>query len=108
MSDYLDDIDDEKCIEFIKNYLPQDQKNLFTDDQLYYFMDVIDDYYVESGVLEAKPDAQGYVSIDLDAVTDYAVKEAKKDGIGEFTHDDVFFIVQGEMEYSDTFDDDNK
>ena len=32
--DFLqDDLDDEKTIEFIKNYLPQDLKNKFTDDE---------------------------------------------------------------------------
>ena len=32
----LEDEDDEKTIEFIKNYLPQDLKEKFTDDDLYY------------------------------------------------------------------------
>ena len=32
--DFLqDDLDDEKTIEFIKNYLPQDLKDKFTDDE---------------------------------------------------------------------------
>ena len=31
-----EDLDDEKTIEFIKSYLPQDLKDRFTDDQLYY------------------------------------------------------------------------
>ena len=39
--DFLqDDLDDEKTIEFIKNYLPQDLKNKFTDDEFYYFLDL--------------------------------------------------------------------
>ena len=32
----LEDDDDEKTIEFIKNYLPQELKEKFTDDDLYY------------------------------------------------------------------------
>ena len=40
--DFLqDDLDDEKTIEFIKNYLPQDLKNKFTDDEFYFFLDLI-------------------------------------------------------------------
>jgi hypothetical protein len=104
MADILDNADDEKCVEYIKNYLPQDLKGRFTDDQLYYFLDVIDDYYVSSGVLDAKPDKDGCVSIDLDVVTDFVVKEAKKDEVGEFSRDDIFFVVQGEMEYGDSID----
>ena len=34
-----------KTIEFIKNYLPQDMKEAFSDDDLYYILDLIVDYY---------------------------------------------------------------
>ncbi|MDR0972607.1 MAG: hypothetical protein LBM61_01305 [Prevotellaceae bacterium] len=98
--DFLaDDLDDEKTIEFIRNYLPQDLKGVFTDDQLYYFLDVMDEYYSESGILDEEPDAEGYVNIDLEQVANYIAKEARKDGVGEFSPDDLLFVVQGEMEY---------
>ena len=45
----LEDEDDEKTIEFIKNYLPQEIKDNFTDDDLYYILDLIVDYYTTSG-----------------------------------------------------------
>ena len=64
----LADADDEKTIEFIKNYLPQELKEKFSDDELYYFLDLIDEYYSESGILDAQPDADGYVDIDLEEV----------------------------------------
>ena len=97
-------LDDEKTIEFIKGYLPQDLKEKFSDDELYYFLDVIDDYYANSGILDAKPDDEGFIDIDLDKIVDYVIKEAKKDEIGEFEHDDILFVVQGEMEYTDTLE----
>ena len=99
-----DDLDDEKTIEFIKGYLPQDLKEKFSDDELYYFLDVIDDYYANSGILDAKPADEGFIDIDLDKIVDYVIKEAKKDEIGEFEHDDILFVVQGEMEYTDTLE----
>ena len=99
-----DDRDDEKTIEFIKGHLPQDLKKKFSDDELYYFLDVIDDYYANSGILDAKPDDEGFIDIDLDKIVDYVIKEAKKDEIGEFEHDDILFVVQGEMEYTDTLE----
>ena len=84
--DFLqDDLDDEKTIEFIKNYLPQDLKDKFTDDEFYYFLDLIDEYYTQSGILDAQPDADGCIDIDLEK---------------------ILFIVQGEMEYADTLDED--
>ena len=100
----LDAEDDAKAVEFIKNYLPQDLKDKFTDDDLFYILDLIAEYYTSSECLEAEPDEEGYIDIDLDEIVKYIVKEAKKDGMGPFEADDVFFVVQGEMEYADTLE----
>ena len=97
-----DDIDDEKTIEFIKNYLPQDLKEKFSDDEFYYFLDLIDEYYVESGILDAQPDADGCVEIDLEKIVDYIVKEAEKDDMGNYDPEEILFVVQGEMEYTES------
>lgn len=97
-----DDIDDEKTIEFIKNYLPQDLKEKFSDDEFYYFLDLIDEYYVESGILDAQPDADGCVEIDLEKIVDFIVKEAKKDDMGNYDPEEILFVVQGEMEYTES------
>ena len=97
-----EDLDDEKTILFIKNYLPQELKEKFSDDELYYFLDLIDEYYTESGVLDAQPDADGCVEIDLDKVADFIVKEARKDEMGDYNPEEIFFVVQGEMEYAES------
>jgi hypothetical protein len=98
----LEDEDDEKTIAFIKTYLPQELKDKFSEDDLYYMLDVIVDYYTTSGCLDAEPDKDGYISIDQDEIVDYIVKEAKKDGMGPYSPDDVLFVVQGEMEYGNS------
>ena len=95
--------DDRKTVEFIKNYLPQDLKGKFSDEDLFYFLDVIVDYYTTSGVLEKQPDKDGFVDIDQDEIVDYIIKAAKKDKMGEFEHDDILFVVEGEMEYARQF-----
>lgn len=98
----LEDADDEKTIEYIKNYLPQELKEKFSDDELYYFLDLMDEYYAESGILDAQPDKDGYVNIDLEEVAAFVVKEAKKDEVGEFDAEEILFVVQGEMEYGNS------
>ena len=98
----LSDADDEKTIEFIGNYLPQELKDKFSEDELYYFLDLIDEYYSESGILDAQPDADGYVDIDLEQVVEYIVQEAKKDEVGEYDPEEILFVVQGEMEYGNS------
>lgn len=98
----LEDADDEKTIEFIKNYLPQELKGKFSDDELYYFLDVMVDYYPTSGCLDAQPDADGYINIDQDEIVDYIIREAKKDEMGEYASEDILWVVQGEMEYGNS------
>lgn len=98
----LEDEDDEKTIEFIKNYLPQELKGKFTDAELYYILDLIVDYYTTSGCLDVQPDDDGYINIDQEEIVNYIVKESRKDGIGNFSADDLLFVVQGEMEYGNS------
>lgn len=96
--------DDARTIEFIRNYLPQELKERFTDEELYYFLDVIVDYYANSGVLDAAPDKDGYIDIDLDKVVDYVVKQAAKDKMGTYATEDILWVVQGEMEYGESLE----
>lgn len=98
----MDDLDDDKTVEFIRNFLPAELKEKFTDDDLYYFIDVIADYYFSSGLLDAKPDVDGCVEVDTDKIVDYIVKEAKKDKIGDFLPEDIVLVVQAEMEYGES------
>lgn len=93
--------DDLRTVEFIKNYLPQELKGLFTDEQLFYFLDVIIEYYAESGVLDATPDAEGFIDIDIEAIAQHLARQAKKDNMGTFSPEDLRWVVEGEMEYAE-------
>ena len=107
--DFLkDDLDDEKTIEYIKNYLPQELKEKFSDDEFYYFLDLIDEYYSESGILDVEPDEEGCVEEDLGQIVDYIVKEAHKDEMGDNDPEEILFVVQGELEYTESLDDDEE
>ena len=92
--DFLqNDVDDEKTIEYIKNYLPQELKEKFSDDEFYYFLDLIDEYYSESGILDAQPDADGYIEIDLGKIVDYIVKRiTARNCIADSSSDSVWLI----------------
>lgn len=107
--DFLkDDLDDEKTIEYIKNYLPQELKEKFSDDEFYYFLDLIDEYYSESGILDVEPDEEGCVEVDLGQIVDYIIKEAHKDEMGDYDPEEILFVVQGELEYTESLDDDEE
>lgn len=97
-----DDIDDQKTVEYIKNALPQELKEKYSDDTLYYILDVINDYFTTSGVLDQEPDADGCINIDNDALVEYIIKEAKRDKIGTFPADEIILIVEAEADYVDS------
>lgn len=97
--------DDARAVEYIQNYLPQDLKERFSEEELYYFLDVIVDYYANSGILDAEPDEDGCIDIDIDVISEYLAKQAKKDKMGEYNPEDLRWIVEGEMEYGESLED---
>ena len=100
--DFLKEAEDDlRTVEFIRNYLPQEQKEKFTDNDLFYFIDLLADYYVESGLLEQEPDEDGFVDIDTEAIAEAIAKRAKADKYGDFSAEDLLWVVQGELEYGE-------
>ena len=93
--------DDFLTVEFIRNYLPQELKERFSDDDLMYCCDVLAEYYVESGLLDTDSD-DGFVDIDTEAVAATLAKQAKKDHMGPWTAEELLWVVQGELEYGET------
>ena len=96
--------DDARTVEYIKNYLPQELKERFSEEELYYFLDALVEYYTESGILEAEPDAEGFIDIDVEVVAQHLAKQAKKDKMGDFDPEDLRWIVEGEMEYGESLE----
>ena len=84
-----EDIDDEKTVEYIKNALPVELKEKYSDDTLYYILDVINDYFTTSGVLDQEADEDGFVDIDE---------------IGNFPAEEILLIVEAEADYVDSLE----
>lgn len=102
-----DAAEDAKTVAFIRNYLPQELKERFTDDDLYYFLDLIIEYYATSGCLDAEPDEEGYINIDQDEIVEFLLDEAEKDKMDKFSAEELLFVVQGEMEYGNNILEEN-
>ena len=97
-----EDLDDSKTVEYIRNALPQELKDKYSDDLLSYILDVINDWFATSGVLDQEPDADGCIDIDNEALVEYIIKEAKHDKIGSFPADEIILIVEAEADYVDS------
>ena len=97
----LDDEENAREVEYIREVLPADLKEKFCEADLRYMMDTIVDYYFTSGVLEAEADADGFVDIDLQKGADYVCAKAAEQGQGDFDPAEVFFVVQADMDFQE-------
>src|ERR1035437_5360749 len=88
--------DDDEAIKFIRNQIPQELKEKFSDDDLNYLIDLIYEFYEEKGFLD---DDDTEVDIDLDELTAYVVKQSKKDKVGVYTEEEISFVVDAEIAY---------
>ena len=98
----MEDLDDEKTIAYIREHLPQELKEKYSDDDFYYILDTIYDYYDKSGILDSDSE---YIDIDINEIAEFIAKEAKKNKIGDFDPEDLYFIVEGELAYNGIIED---
>ena len=100
-----DDIlyDDEESVKFIKKLLPDDLNQKFTDDDIIYIVDLIDDFYDSKGLIDFEDeDDDKDVDFDEDELINYVVTNALADGINKYQADDIELIVRAELEYCDS------
>ncbi len=101
--DYLkDEEEDARTVAFMRDYLPQELKTKFTDDDLYYFLDVLVEYYATSGLLDQEPDEDGCIEIDQEALARHLAETAAREGIGKFDPEDLLFVVEAALEYGNS------
>ena len=83
---------------FIREQLSAELKEKFSDQQLQFIIDAIATYFVESGVLDGDEDE---VDVDLEEIAAFVCKEAEEEGEGPFDPQDVFFVVQGDLDFQE-------
>ena len=94
----MDAEEDAREADFILSQLPSDLKERFTKEEILRLMDLIVEYYYESGVLDLDDDE---IEIDLEQVADAICKKAKKEGLGDYQANEVFFVVQADLDYQE-------
>lgn len=95
--------DEDDAVKFIRNYLPQELKEKFSDDEINYIVDLIYEFYDTKGFFdEDTQDDDQSVEIDEEELIQFVVKNAQKDGVGKFESEDIVFVVQGELEYCES------
>lgn len=97
-NDFLE-YDEDVAVHFIRNQLPQELKQKFSDDDLNYIIDLMYEFYEDKGYLN---DDDATVEVDLDELTAFVVKNAKKDKVGSYKEDEIQFIVDAEVAYCES------
>ncbi|MDR2810328.1 MAG: hypothetical protein LBB84_07210 [Tannerellaceae bacterium] len=88
--------DEEESVKFIQNYLPQEFKEKFSDDDILYLLDLAEEFY------ESKREIDTFDEDDEDELIEYILKNAKEDGVGSFEAEAILHILNGEMEYCES------
>ena len=94
----IDDEENRREIAYIRERLPQEVKSHFSEDDLYYFLDAIIDYYYDSGILESTEEE---VDIDLQEVANAVTQKALRDKQGTFDPEEVFYVVEADMDFQE-------
>ena len=95
--------DDDEAVKFIQNYLPQELKGKFNNDDINYIIDLIYEFYESKGYFDDDDD-ESSVDIDEDELIRYVIHNAQKDGVGKYKTEEIALIVQGELEYCESID----
>ncbi|MBR2154587.1 MAG: hypothetical protein IJ901_08255 [Bacteroidaceae bacterium] len=90
--------EDAKEVAYILNYIGQENRERFSEDDIYYCLDVFLEYLE---TLNDTTDPDGYINVDVVAAVRYIEKKAKKEGMGPYDHDALILLVNGELEYSE-------
>lgn len=91
--------EDANVVSYIQDHLPAELKDKFSDEQLYYIIDVIAEYYAEKGIFDN--DEDGYVDVNIDEVAEYVAQKAKKEKFGTFSTDDLVAVVEAELDFEE-------
>ena len=95
----LDEEENRRELAFIRSQLPSNLKKYYSDKDILYMMDLIMEYYYESGILESTDEE---VDIDLEVVAEHVCKKAKEQGFSSsFNPEEVFFIVQADLDFQE-------
>lgn len=93
-----DEEENRRELKYIREQLPTDLKQKYSDDDLLFMTDAIGTYFYTSGVLESDSDE---VDIDMEAVSDFVCNKAKEEGIGPFAPEEVFFVVEADLDFEE-------
>lgn len=88
--------DESEAIQYILDFIPDEDKENLSEDTIQYVLDLITDYYESEGLIE--DDTAEEASIDEEAMFNY-VKQAVREDDMPINDEQIQLILEGEFEY---------
>lgn len=96
--------EEDAAIKAIRQALPENKADTYTDDQILNIIDMIWDFYEENGLLEIDDDEEIEETALFDDLIRYARKMLQKDKQSGIAPEDVEIIVRAEIDYENSLD----
>ena len=93
--------EDAKEVAFIQNYMGVENRDLFTEEDIYYCLDVLLEYLDN---LNENADDDGFIDIVTEEIVKHIQKKAKKEGMGPYELDALILLIDAELEYNEQLD----
>jgi hypothetical protein len=97
------EFDEEKAIEFIRQQIGEVMSKKYDDDELLNVIDIIWDYYEDSGFLDITLD-EDEEDADVEKIIAHVKKMLAKDKFAKIEPDDVEPIVKAQLDYEASLD----
>ena len=94
--------EDAKEVAFILNYMGSENRDLFTEEDIYYCLDVMLEYL---DTMSGDADDEGFIDINTEEIAKHIQKKAKKEGIGPYDLDALTLLIDAELEYNEQQED---
>ena len=87
-------------VAFIQNYMGVENRELFTEEDIYYCLDVLMEYLDD---FSDSADDDGFIEVDTEKIAQHIQKKAKKEGMGPYELDALILLVDAELEYNEQY-----
>ena len=94
----MDEEENRREIAFIRERLPMELKEKYTDEQLLWMLEAIVDYYAESGILDTDDEE---IEIDVDQVAEHLCEQAKAEGMDGMDTGEVRFVIEADLDFQE-------
>ena len=99
------EFDENDAISFIRNYVPNAIKNKYSDDDILLLIDTMFDYFEKGDEDEILYDDDVVDENNINEIVNYVKKNLRKDPDNQIEVDDIKYLVEGELEYENTLED---